>query len=174
MVQLLQYECPPRPAHPALTDGLWSLMRCCWNRDSGSRPEAPKVLQILTLSVCELFINQSFATQERIRLITTENNQVLMVGRVESIRLVTTLFSDNDQAKVAGRVSCDNAQIIINVIDEVCPCTISLSKDKAVHFDSNPLALLLRYWMTLYQRHAGDVCGFYTRSVAVKSSFRNR
>ena len=152
-------------------------MRRCWDRNSGSRPEVPEVLQVLTLSVCERFINQSLTTHERVRLITTiflDNDQVEVVGRIERIRLMTTLFSDNDQAKVVGCVSCENAQILIDVIDEVCPCTILLPKDKAMHFDSNPLVLLLRYWMTLHQRHAGDVYGFYTRFVAVKSSFRDR
>ena len=30
-----------------LTEGLWSLMQCCWNHDPRLRPEVPEVLQIL-------------------------------------------------------------------------------------------------------------------------------
>jgi len=42
---------PPRPTHPAFTEGLWALTQRCWDQDPHLRPEASKVLQVLTLSV---------------------------------------------------------------------------------------------------------------------------
>jgi len=38
---------PPRPTHPAFTEGLWALMQRCWAHDSCLRPDAAEVLQIL-------------------------------------------------------------------------------------------------------------------------------
>ena len=154
MVLLVQGERPSRPTHPTFTDNLWSLVKLCWDSDPDSRPEVPEVLQVLTLSVFERLINQLLATRER-------------------IRLITTIFSDNDQAKAVRRISCNNPQALIDVIDEVSPCTISPSKDKVMHLDSNLLVLLVRHWMSLHQRHAGGVCAICTRFVAIKPSFRD-
>ncbi|KAF9643026.1 kinase-like protein [Thelephora ganbajun] len=40
-------ERPPRPAHPTLTDNLWTLMQRCWDHNPRLRPEISEVLQIL-------------------------------------------------------------------------------------------------------------------------------
>jgi len=153
MVLLVQDKRPPRPTHPALTDGLWALMRRCWDRDSGSRPEVPEVLKVIILSVCDRLINRSLAAHER-------------------IRLITTIFSDNDQVKAARHVSCNDTQALINVIDEVCSCAIHPQCTRRCTLIQTPL-FFIRYWITLHQRHAGDVCAVYTRFVAIKPSFRN-
>jgi len=41
-------ERPPRPAHPQLTNRLWTLMQRCWNQDPLLRPEVSEVFKVLT------------------------------------------------------------------------------------------------------------------------------
>ena len=38
---------PPRPTHPTFTDGLWELVKRCWDNEPHLRPEASKVLEVL-------------------------------------------------------------------------------------------------------------------------------
>jgi anti-sigma factor ChrR (cupin superfamily) len=125
MFAITQGTRPPRPTHPTFTENLWTLMRRCWDHDPHLRPEVSEVLQLLTLSVCKRLISRTLATYER-------------------ILLIATIFSDDNQVKVVGHVTGDDAQTIIDVIDEVGPCTISCSKDKPIDFHSNLHILLIR------------------------------
>ena len=38
---------PPRPTHPAFTDGLWSLTQRCWDQEARLRPQVLEVLAVL-------------------------------------------------------------------------------------------------------------------------------
>ena len=42
----------------------------------------------------------------------------------ERISLITTIFVDRDQVEMVMRLSGDDAQTLVNVIDEVRPCII--------------------------------------------------
>jgi len=44
---VMQGNRPPRPNHPALTDGLWKLMQRCWDQDRHNRPRMSEVSQAL-------------------------------------------------------------------------------------------------------------------------------
>ncbi|KAF9644226.1 kinase-like protein [Thelephora ganbajun] len=55
MSAVVQGERPPRPAHRAFTDNLWTLMQRCWDHDPSLRPQASEVLEILAMSVPRSF-----------------------------------------------------------------------------------------------------------------------
>ena len=40
-------ERPQRPAHPALTGGLWALIQRCWDQEPHSRPGTLRILSDL-------------------------------------------------------------------------------------------------------------------------------
>lgn len=90
----------------------------------------------------------------------------------ERRRLVTAIFSDNNQAEMVGHLSGDNAQKFIDVIDEVSLAT-SCSKDKLADLSSNLHLFPTRWRMVSHQRSGGSVCAIYTISVATRPCFRN-
>ena len=47
MMAISRGERPPRPPFPALTNGLWELMKRCWDQDSRKRPRILEVLLTL-------------------------------------------------------------------------------------------------------------------------------
>jgi len=46
-VAVMQGDRPPRPDNPTLTDGLWELMKRCWDQVREKRPRMSEVLQVL-------------------------------------------------------------------------------------------------------------------------------
>jgi hypothetical protein len=50
----------------------------------------------------------------------------------ERFPLITAIFSDRDQIEVVEKLSGDNAQNVINVIDEASTCVLSLLGDRSV------------------------------------------
>ncbi|KAF9642512.1 kinase-like protein [Thelephora ganbajun] len=93
---------PPRPAHPAFTDNLWTLMQRCWDHDPSLRPQASGVLEILLVegSTWGRLISHTLVTHER-------------------ISLIETVFSDRNQVEMFEHLSGDNAQTLIDMLDEV-------------------------------------------------------
>ena len=87
-------------------------MQRCWNQDPCSRPRISEVgLQLLALSVCSRLIGHALAIHER-------------------ISLIATIFLDNNRVRMVEHISGDDAQIVIDAIDEVSPCAISCSEDR--------------------------------------------
>ena len=94
---------PPRPTHPTFTDDLWKVMQCCWNQDPCLRPTISEVVpQVLTLSVCNRLIGHTFTTPER-------------------VSLIGTIFLDNDPVAMVENFPRGDAQILIDVVNEVSP-----------------------------------------------------
>lgn len=119
MLAIIGGDRPPRPMDPQFTEDLWTLMQGCWDRDPDSRPAISKIVtEILTVSVRNRLIGGALATHERASLI-------------EAILL------DNDQIKAVENLSEDDAQILIDVINEVNPCATQYSKDRLIDFNSN-------------------------------------
>jgi hypothetical protein len=55
----------------------------------------------------------------------------------ERVPLITAIFSDRDQIEMVEKLSGDNAQNFINVIDEVTTCTLSLLGGRSVDSHQN-------------------------------------
>ncbi|KAF9646470.1 kinase-like protein [Thelephora ganbajun] len=103
MSAVVEGERPPRPKHPAVTGGLWELMRRCWNQDPFSRPEVSEILQALSTldpPAWKRLIGYSLSTDGR-------------------ISLITSLFSNRDEVEIVGYLSGGDAQAFVNVVDEV-------------------------------------------------------
>ena len=115
MLSIMSGKRPSRPTHPTLTEDLWTLVQRCWHQDPASRPQILEVSKLLTLPLRKRLISHT-------------------AGRDERIRLIATIFSDDDQVKVVGPASGDDAQTLINVIDEVSPCTIPYLDDRLIDF----------------------------------------
>ena len=140
MLAITTNKRPPRPRHPTFTEDLWKLTQRCWDQDLSLRPKIPEVLQVLALS-------HTFAADER-------------------VSLVATIFSDDDQVKMIGDLSEDNAQTFIDAIYEASPCTVPCSNDRFIDFDLGPSILLIRRWIAFRRRPAGGVNVTYTGFVA--------
>lgn len=111
MLAIAQGKRPPRPAHPTFTNDLWILTQRCWGQDPSSRPKISEVaLQVLTFSVCKRLIGYTLAPHER-------------------ISLIATIFLSDDQVRMVEHVSGDDAQTLIDTIDEVGPSVILHPKD---------------------------------------------
>ena len=93
-------------------------MQRCWHQDPTSRPQVLEVVQIITLPFRERLVGHTLGADER-------------------IRLITTIFSDDDQAKVVRPPSGGDTQTFIDVIYEASPGTISYSGGGFTDFDSN-------------------------------------
>ena len=51
---------PKRPIHPAFTDHLWTLARCCWKETPEDRPKMDQVIECLSVSLLNSTANISF------------------------------------------------------------------------------------------------------------------
>ena len=92
----------------------------------------------------------------------------------ERISLITTIFSDNDQVEMVKQLSGDDVQTFIDVLDEASPCTISYSKERLINFDSGLRILSNRRWIAFRKRSATGVWVIYTGCVAAVHFFRQR
>ncbi|KAF9645406.1 kinase-like protein [Thelephora ganbajun] len=102
-LSITQGKRPSRPTHPTFTENLWKLMQCCWDQDPHSRPEVSEALQILLapdIPGWKRLITQTLATDER-------------------VSLITAIFSDLDQAKMVKNLIRNDAQTLVDAIDEV-------------------------------------------------------
>jgi len=153
ILAVVQGKRPPRPIHPTFTEDLWTLVQRCWDQDPSLRPKISEVaLQLLTLSVCNRLVGCTPTTREH-------------------VSLIATIFLDSGQVKMVEDVSGDDAQTLIDVIDQVGLCMISRSKVRSIIFDSNLHILSTRRWITSHRRPAGGVCVIYTGFVATKACY---
>ncbi|KAF9643686.1 kinase-like protein [Thelephora ganbajun] len=101
---IMQGERPPRPIHPTFTEDLGTLMQRCWDHDPHLRPTASEVLEVLLTpadsQAWKQLISHTLSTSER-------------------ISLITSIFSDRNEVEVLRNLSGNDAQALINVIDEV-------------------------------------------------------
>jgi len=89
----------------------------------------------------------------------------------ERISLINTIFLDNNQVEMVGRLQGEDAQTFIDIIDEVSPHNFTPKGQS--NFDLNLHILSTRRWIASYQRSAGSVYSIYTGFVATKPDFRN-
>ena len=129
-------------------------MQRCWDHDPSSRPQAPEVLKVLTLSLCKLLTAGTLTLPER--------NRVIM-----------SIFSDRDHVKMVEYVSGRHAQEFVDIIDEVSPGTTRYSANKLIDKDSNPRVLLHRHWKASRLMYVEAVCSLYTGFAAVLVWFHN-
>jgi len=165
---------PPRPIHPAFTEELWTLMQRCWARDSCLRPDAAEVLQILlTPSVTPI--------PETVRPLTDflcsdppvwKRLIGCSLSKDERITLISSIFTNNDETKVVGHLSGDDAQTFVDVVDEVTPPHNPMFE--LTDSNTNLGVLPIRYWIVLHQRSTGSLCVVYAGSVETKPYFRDR
>ena len=148
MLAILNGERPPQPTHPTFTEDLWKLTQRCWDHDPSIRPKILGVLQVLAQS-------RTLAADER-------------------ISLVTTIFSDDDQVKMIGHISGDDAQTFIDLIYEVSPRKISHLKDRLIGSHSDLHILSLRHWIVFRQRSTGGVSIIYSGFAATSPWFHDR
>ena len=100
------------------------MVQRCWHPDPTSRPQI-LVLQILILQFRERLIGYTLTADER-------------------IHLIATIFSDDDQVEVVESASGEDAQTLIDLIDEASPSTISRSKDRFIQSDLDLHILSIR------------------------------
>ena len=56
---IVQGKRPPQPTHPAFTEDLWALVKCCWDQSPHLRPEVQDVLKVFQASsASRLFLQQ--------------------------------------------------------------------------------------------------------------------
>ena len=123
MAAIAKGERPSRPRHPRVTGTVWELVQRCWDDNPCSRPEASEVSQILLSSLAFRSLWRLFVGIDRAP--TSSNppvwkqliNPSLSVD--ERIGVITTLFSDCNEAKVIKYLSGEDAQAFVDVIDEV-------------------------------------------------------
>ena len=90
----------------------------------------------------------------------------------ERVSLITSLFSDHDEAKAVEYLSGDDAQTFIDVIDEAS-LHLRIVGPVSVDSQSNVCVLSVRSWKVSHRGHAGGVCARYTRFVAAKPCFHD-
>jgi len=127
MLSITQGNRPLRPTLPSFTAGFWALTQRCWAQEPLSRPIISDVaIEILTLSIRDRLVGRAPATHELISPVVTD-----ILG--------------NGQAKAAMDLSQDDAQILIDVVDEVIPFAIPCSQDGLADFVPNLRILSNRY-----------------------------
>ena len=103
LLSVMQGNRPLRPTLPSFTTDLWSLTQRCWAQEPLSRPMiSDVVMEIFTLSIRDRLIGRTPATHQLISPVVMD-----ILG--------------NGQAKAAMDLSQDDAQILIDVVDEVIP-----------------------------------------------------
>ena len=120
-------ERPPRPRHPTFTESLWTLMKKCWNPDPHLRPEVSQVLQALPPSVSRSFRRLYTCWPDRFPVCSEDPAWKQLISDTittdERISLITLIFSDHDHVKMAEDLSGNDAQNVIDAIDEVSTFT---------------------------------------------------
>ena len=59
MLAIIGGERPPRPTHPALTDGFWALTQQCWDQEANRRPNALRISCSLCVQMLESYVRMS-------------------------------------------------------------------------------------------------------------------
>ena len=116
-------------------------MQRCWDQDPHLRLEVSEALQVLlTPSVlCSfqyLCIHQFFYPSTSSELPAWKQLISRTSTMDEHISLITMIFVDRDQVEMIMRLSGNDTQTLVDVIDEVRPCILSPPRNEWV--DSNP------------------------------------
>ena len=163
---IMQRRRPARPTHPTFTDNLWMLMQRCWNHDPRLRPDVSEALRVLLTPSVSRSLRRSYIHSLDSFTVHSEDpawKQLIShtLTTRERISLITTIFSDHNQVEMVGNLFGDDAQNLINAIDEVCACTLSYLRDRSV--DSRPTfyTLSIRCWTASNHRSTGSACTFY-------------
>jgi len=176
MVSIVQAVRPPRPTHPTFTESLWTLMQRCWDHDSSLRPKVSEVLQILlTLSV--LRSSHGHSSVDHFSLRSEDPAWKRLITHTptthERISLITTIFSDYNQAEMVKDLRGDDAQEFIDVLDEVSLRILSPPRNGYVNSNSNSRPLSVRCWTVFLHRSERSVRTPYAASVATEPWFRD-
>lgn len=100
MKAIIAGERPQRPIYPTLEDGLWALTQRCWNQEAHQRPNASDIVTNLDVPAWKRLTKRLISTDER-------------------VSLITSIFSDHDEAEAVKRLRGDDAQSFIDAIDEM-------------------------------------------------------
>ena len=149
---IMQGDRPPRPTDPAFTDDLWTLMQRCWNQHPHLRPEASEALEVLLAqSVSRSYGKPCFCQFDCLFVYSQQRTWKLLIGDTSStderISLITTIFSDHRQIEMVEQLSGDEAQALVDRIDEVGLHTVSCPKDELIGSHANLRVLFIRYWI---------------------------
>ncbi|KAF9644755.1 kinase-like protein [Thelephora ganbajun] len=101
-VAIMQGRRPARPERSAVTGRLWELIKRCWGQEPQSRPDAAEVLKELLACnppAWKKLIGHTISTEER-------------------IHLMESIFSDRGVVEVFKSFSSDDAQALVDAIDE--------------------------------------------------------
>ena len=127
MSAIIQRKRPPRPAHPNFTENLWVLMQRCWDHNPQSRPGAEQVLDVLRTPSAHspsqrscIFFTLACREYPVWKKLITPGHLAIQ----ERISLITQIFSDHHQIAIVGHLSGEEAQIFINIVDEVSFCAL--------------------------------------------------
>ena len=146
---IVQGKRPERPEHPAFTDELWSLMKCCWKVTPNLRPTSSEVLGALEVLTCRRLAGHHLT-------------------RPQHISLINAVFSDHNWSKVINHVEDDCTQDFLNVVDEVNRQRVIRLADRLADCDSDFCLFSIRRWRTWHQRFGGDVFLPYIGYAAAK------
>lgn len=125
-------------------------MQRCWAHEPSSRPKISEVaLQLLTLSVCGRLVGHVLDSEER-------------------LSLIATIFLGNERVGVVGQTLMGDAQTLVDVIDDVSPCTVPCPEDSLIQFFFS-----IRCCLALHQRPAGGACAIYTGFAITMPCFRD-
>ena len=128
-------ERPQRPTHPYVTGGLWKLIQQSWGERPHSRPEASEILQVLRDSSVPHLLSRSLVRRPD-HAFTSSNPPAWkrLISPVlppdERIGLITSLFSDCDELETFKYLHRRDAQVFVDVIDEVSTCIIVAAKGR--------------------------------------------
>ncbi|KAF9644933.1 kinase-like protein [Thelephora ganbajun] len=100
-------ERPPRPTHPTLTDGSWTLIQRCWSQEPHLRPHALRISCGFGIPAWKRLIDRPLAMDE-------------------SISLIKGIFSDRNETEDVRHLRGSDAQSFVDVIDEMLDSVPSL------------------------------------------------
>ena len=104
-------------------------MQHCWDPDPHLRPEALEALQVLRTPSVSCSSMWTCIHEFDWFLVCSEDpiwKQLISdpLSAHERIPLITTIFSDKNQVEMVGNLSGNDAQVFIDLIDEVSACTL--------------------------------------------------
>jgi hypothetical protein len=88
------------------------------------------------------------------------------------ISMITMIFSNSNQVKIIRNLSQDDAQAVIDKIDELGCCVIQYPGDQLS--STQTIALSTRCWIVSHHKYIGTVCAIYPKYVVARSCSRDR
>jgi hypothetical protein len=122
-------------------------MQRCWDQDPHLRPEVSEVLRVLPPPLVCSFWRSYICLLDRFLVCSEDPAWKRLIGHTltmpEYISLIATVFSDNNQVKMVENLIGDDAQNLIDMIDNVSLTkfnhTFPPSRHQLIGFYSNPL-----------------------------------